>query len=258
MAEEKKVTEAPDEMDLAESKINPDILDNKQWLTNAEEQIYQDYKEIEVKFQISDKPEFEKKVLRIYHPSNKEDTIVSKAYNEKFNELLFDEKYKTWEEMLEVLDKRGAWTKKDEDEYFRYDEITSQWAEEIVMAEKTGRYKMKPIKKEGISKLKERYYDDVRALIRKHTTRYKYYAQSVESLAHFHVIEIQLIYCVKHKVDDKWIPVWTSESLREDFSHNGNIFQELLREAMVFWRGISKEVLQKPPEETQGEENLEN
>lgn len=250
--------EQPTEMDLVVSKINPEILENKKWLSNVEGEIRRGYCKVNLpKLQIDEKDEepiYEKDVeVRIYFPNTDEDALVSEAYNKKYNELLFDDGHKTWEEILKALDKRGIWTESDEKEYKDYPNTITRMAEEVVMAEKSKVYLNKKITKKGVEKLKETYYNKANELLEKGNKRYIYFVNSIESLANVHSIHIQAVKCVKREKDKEWVPVWDEKSLGCDYSFNGNIFKFLMQKAVIFWRGQPQELLTEPPEEIQGD-----
>jgi len=249
---DKKDIDSPDEFDLANSKIDPNVLNNTNWLANAEKEIKKGYKEVKIKeFMIDSKPQ--DIVVRIYFPTIDEESEISDAYYTKHNELLFDDKQKTWEEILAKLNERKVWTTEDEEEFKKSDEIIGKWAEDIIMAQRTNFYNGHKITKAQLSKLKEKYYKDVSAIIGKQSIRNKYYIQSVESQANLHSTIVQLIKCLKWQKDGEWVPIWTHETLNQDCMYNKNVFKSLITPAVLFWRGQPQEILREPPVETQGE-----
>ena len=251
--------EQPTEMDLVASKVNPEILNNKKWLSKVEGEIRRGYCKINLpKLQIDEKdgePIYDEDVeVRIYFPNTDEDALVSEAYNKKYNELLFNEEHKTWEEILKALDKRGIWTEADEKEYRDYPDVITKMAEEVVMADKSKVYRNKKITKAGVKQLQETYYNKAKAILEKGNKRYTYFVNSIESLANVHSIHIQAVKCIKREKDGEWVPIWDEKSLGQDYSFNGNIFKSLMQKAVIFWRGQPQELLMEPPEEIQGGE----
>lgn len=232
----------PSDLDIAKVNIDPEYLDkNREWEQLAEKELLKGYRSAKIKLQKGE--EFEDIDIRIFHPSIEDEERVSEAYNRKFSELLMNEKNKTWSELLNIFDRRGIWTKQDEELYFSTDERRIKLAEEFLTAKDSGYFNNKKIDDKGIKELEKEYYKNINEILIHQNKRYQFYSQSIESIARSYAIKIQLVLCLKREINGEWVPIWSEESLNKEHGFNRQVFLELLPDAVTFWNGFPQEVL---------------
>lgn len=230
-------------------------------LKAAEQSLILGYKEYTIpQYQIGDK--IEPLNVHIKHPDQDVDLLVAEAYTQKYNELLKNDNYMTWDEMKINLNKRGIWTDNDEKKYINSDTILRD------AALKLGIWSIKNnLDKKGRSKSEEKTFQERKQeydridneIMNLNLKRYGFYRNSIEGQSTEYANYYKFVYCILVEKDGKWIRLWNSlEDFRNETSFNRNKITELSTMAYAFWAGISTEVLNDLPNRDMVGEGIQN
>lgn len=224
--------EAIEERKNIEPRLSDDIPND--WLKKAATEIKAKYRSVIF-------PEFkgEKDVeIRVYHPTPGEETICSNVYTKCFDKLIKDPDILTKKEISKILETRGVYGKEQ-------DEIIENLREEmgdieftVAKMKKSGKYN-----KTVMSRHREAWKSKREEINRLFAEKNTYLSNTVEGHAEEEEVKCKLSLCVK-KTDGT--RVW--ESL-EDLNNESEKFIviRLLNESMLFWSGLTQEIIDELP-----------
>lgn len=205
-------------------------------VAKIEDEIVSGYRDFEVKL-----PK-ETYNLRVFHPSNKEQSLISAAYTKKYNELMNTKEYKLWDEIVNDLKERKVWS--DED-----DTLEEDLQENIIEILKQY-LKIKgnnPDDNVMLPKLRLRYFELKKKIDRFNEKRSKYYANSIESKANEVALKYKIVFCLKKRDGENLIPMFNSVD-DIDESRDNVLLNSILRTCISFWAGLKQEYLNEAPE----------
>jgi len=227
-----------------------------EWLKSAEMNLEKGYQEYIIeKYKFKDDTIGQLK-LRIVYPNQDSDFAVSQAYSEKYSKLL-DSDMKTWTELKQKLTDRGIWTAAEEKKYINQRQLIETTAFDVA----------KYVRSHGLDK--PELTDEEQALFEKkrqkydvltieldalNLKRYQLYYQSIEGQASQYAQNVKAIHCILIEKDGEWVRLWDSmDSFKNEKAYNKDAVASMLGEAVMFWSGISQEILQYLPSGDIGE-----
>lgn len=219
----------------------PDVLLGEELsqsdVTTIENEIISGYRDFKVNLPSGDID------FRVYEPSNKEQELIANQYTEKYNELIKAKNLKLWEEILIELRERGIW--KDEDDT-KLDDLSEEISE--VLKKYLRLIGLESHNTEMAEALKNRYFELKKKLDKFTDRKSTYYANSIESKANEYAIKFKLMFCLKKKNGEEFVPYF--ESIEQiDNTRNRMLVNRILKECLSFWAGIRQEYLSSAPED---------
>lgn len=219
-------------------EVVPELGDpiSQNWIEKAQAEIRSNSRIIEVKnFRGQEECQ-----LIVSKPNLQQDTLCSNRYSKYFNRYLNDPDFKTNIEMEESMEKRGIWGKKQEEQIEKYrDEMTS-----IAIDVCTIRDNKDTKSRIRLEKFKAKWLelrDKIQELAVK---KQSFLSNTVEAKADEEKIKLKLSLCVKFQ--DGTL-VWESIEALDQETDQINL-SNVITEAMVFWSGLSTEIINSLPD----------
>lgn len=196
--------------------------------------------------------------IRITHPNQDVELLIAEAYTKKYNELILDENMLVWDQLRKILNKRGVWTDKDEQDYLMSDIRLRDAALRFAMWSKQNDLDKKGRSSEEQSKFdsyKEEYdrVDEEISLL--NLRRYGHHSRSIEGQANEYAGYYKFVYCILQKKGKEWVRLWeTIKDFRDESPFNNGKIKELSSVAYAFWAGLTQEILDDLPDPSVGED----
>lgn len=195
--------------------------------------------------------------VRITHPNQDVELIISEEYTRKYNKLILDRNMLTWDQLRKVLNERGVWVDKDEQDYLMSDVKLRDAALRFAMWSKQNNLDKKGRNQEEqdkFNKYKEEYdkIDEEISLL--NLRHYQHHRASIEGQANEYAGYYKFVYCILRKKGKEWVRLWdTLEDFRKETPFNKGKITELSSIAYAFWAGLSQEILDDLPDLMVGE-----
>lgn len=226
-------------------KVIPKLGDEipQEWLNTALKEIRSQYRTIT----LDSFREKENVDIRIYQPTEKENSILADARAKVYSKLIRDEELLTIKEMLKVLKKRGIWGDEEDSKLENIQEECKDIEYKVNLMRKNEDADFSELKKQWLKKKSE--FNDLLA------EKNSLLSNTIERLVDNEEIKLKLSLCVKF--DDGTL-VWDSVDALNDETDRVAM-NKILNEALLFWSGLSQEIIDALPSIIfGGEEESEN
>ncbi len=230
-----------------DEKIEPRLGDEipKDWIKKAEKEIKSKYREV-ILDEFRDKKDVK---IHIFQTTSGVDGKSTDAYARAFNRLIDDPTLKTKKQMENLLSSRGIW---GEDQDKQIENLRDNMRD--VELDVAGLRKRKKYNKASMNRLRKTWIDNRSKITELLSEKTTFLANTVEGRAEEEEVKVKLFLCVKHP--DGTL-VWnTLEELNDETDKISVV--RLVNEAMLFWAGLTQEIIDYLPAEIFGrEETLE-
>lgn len=221
-----------------EKKIEPRLGDKipENIIKRAEKEILSKYKTVKVG-NLFDKENVE---VFIYKPTPRIESLASDEFTRVYNKLIKNPDILTTEEMEKIVKERELWTDGHEEKIKNAQEDMRDIELIVANMRKKGKYsrkKMQELRAEWNDKRKI-----INDLLEKKTSLF---SNTIEGRAKEAEMKTQLALCCKYPEGEL---VWDSLDSLNDTEDRVAVI-ELMNEAMLFWVGLSQEIIQDLPAE---------
>jgi len=233
---------------VAKKEVEPRLGDEipEDWLKKAEKEIKSQYRLVTLD-EFRDDKEVD---IHIFQTTSGVDSKATDAYAKAFNRLIDDPDLKTRKQMEATLKNKGIWGEEQEKEVegLRDD----MRATELDVA---GLHKKKTYNKATMNRLRTTWMEKRARITELITEKTSFLANTIEGRSEEEEVKVKLSLCVKYP--DGTL-VWNSvEELNNEINKFAVI--RLVNEAMLFWSGLTQEIIDYLPAEMfGGEETSEN
>jgi len=205
-------------------------------IKKAEKEIKQKYRSITFET-FRDKKNVE---IHIHNTNPKIESEATDAYVKTFNRLIQDPDILTKDQLEEILIQRGIWGKDKEEKVADYYEEIKLI--ELAVADMRKKHK---VNKKKLDYYRDKWYEYRDKIAQMYEEHNQYLNNSVEGRANEREIKVRLSHCVKFANGDR---VWDSiEAL--DQEEDQDMLYKITQEALLFWAGLSQEIIQVLPAE---------
>jgi len=176
--------------------------------------------------------------IYIYHPNQKQSSVATNIYAKAFSRLIKDPDILTVKQMEKILRNKRVWGDEEEEKISNLESDMRDIEYEVAMLKKNNQdspNRIRPLKEAWEIKRIERH----ELFLEKDS----YLANTVERRANEEEIKSKLSLCVKFA--DGTL-VWDSFDAVEN-EEDGYSLSTIVREAMLFWAGLTQEIIDSLP-----------
>ena len=229
-----------------------DIVQEKD-LKKAEQEIILGYKPITLdKFRGKENVE-----IHIYHPTIGEDSTIADAYAESYNRFLLDPTSRliSRDKIVKLLESKKLWTQEDEK---AIEDLKNRMRDLML---KLSQLKSKNLFNSATEARFRIQLADIRSQLTEIIAiKQRYLNQTIEGRAEEDSLKLKLVLCTRFTDGSR---VWnSSDDLNKENDDEKINVMKIIEEAILFWSGVSQEVLDNLPERIidlfRGGDNLEN
>lgn len=224
-----------------DEKIEPRLGDEipKDWIKKAEKEIKAKYREV-ILDEFRDKKDVR---IHIFQTTSGVDGKSTDAYARAFNRLIDDPTLKTRKQMENLLSSRGIW---GEDQEKQIESIRESMRDVELSVAKMR--KNKKYNRATMNRLRKSWMDSRSEITDLLSEKNAFLANTVEGRAEEEEVKVKLFLCVKNP--DGTL-VWNTIEELNDETDKVSVVR-LVSEAMLFWAGLTQEIIDYLPTEIFG------